>query len=416
MEIRLLYLSGLSWKCLEGWKLYMSLAFPGMLMLCLEWWSFEVLVFLAGTLGTTSLAAHSILYQMAAIMFMTPLGLAQSACVRVGNLLGEGLHQMAANSAHVIVSFTFFIAIFDAILLCSFKDLIPLCFTQDRDVIDLTSNLLLILAVFHVADALEGVASGVLRGTGQQRFGAVVNLIAYYIVGLPIAIVLIFYTSLGTAGAWWGICFGSTFQCISFFIKISFLNWVEESKTASLRAGVKTTKIDGVQDECTVSEGEDNQQLIEADHLLLTESPSLNSINSNDTEYMESEYNRKRRLILIRLIPFVCCLIFLIIGIVIHEYLKEFTAHQHCVLMHGHDFNLTYIHELLMDPQEHNLTKNDVDMLNTTYYFESQNFGNQTFIYCPHNVPDFYHGDYEDFNQTKLYKLFYPRLTFHPLG
>lgn len=45
---------------------------------------------------------------------------------------------------------------------------------------------------------------GVLRGTGRQAFGAVVNAVTYYVIGLPLGVVLTFVVGLGITGTWSG--------------------------------------------------------------------------------------------------------------------------------------------------------------------------------------------------------------------
>ncbi|ESO98376.1 hypothetical protein LOTGIDRAFT_159181 [Lottia gigantea] len=392
---------GISWHCLEDWKLYMSLAFPGMLMLCLEWWSFEVLVFFAGMLGATSLAAHSIIYQMAAMAFMAPMGLAQAGCVRVGNLLGEGQHQLALTSAHVVITCTFGVAIFDAVIICSFRNYIPLAFTSDIDVIKLTSSLLLILSVFHFIDAAEGVVGGVLRGVGRQKFGAVINLIAYYIIGIPAAFCLMFLTTIDVAGAWWGICCGSFFQCVAFFIRISRLNWVEEAQLASMRAGISKSKTQGVSDEMF----SDEEGLIETDQLLLTDSVS-DSLNSSDTQSLVLEKQHKKHLILLRLIPVTCCVLVFIVGLLLHLFLHEPSS---CYTIDGNKFNLTFLQDLLSDPEGHNLTRSQITMLNQTYYFEVNHFRNSSYLYCPNG--DTFTSPSE-YNETRLFQSLHP----NPVG
>ena len=48
----------------------MQLAIPSMLMLCLEWWMFELGGFLAGLISDTELGAQSIGYELAVLAYM----------------------------------------------------------------------------------------------------------------------------------------------------------------------------------------------------------------------------------------------------------------------------------------------------------------------------------------------------------
>ena len=54
--------------------------------------------------------------------------------------------------------------------------------------------------------------SGVLRGSGRQYIGAIVNFIAYYIIGIPLAVLLGFKTSLSIRGIWIGMAIGNFAQ------------------------------------------------------------------------------------------------------------------------------------------------------------------------------------------------------------
>lgn len=57
-------------------------------------------------------------------------------------------------------------------------------------------------AVFTLMDAPcpQCTCGGVLRGTGNQKVGAIVNAIGYYVIGLPIGIALMFAAKLGVIG------------------------------------------------------------------------------------------------------------------------------------------------------------------------------------------------------------------------
>ena len=60
---------GWSWEALEEWGAFTKLGLLGILMLCLEWWAFEITIFLAGILGTTELGAQGVIFNVAAIFF-----------------------------------------------------------------------------------------------------------------------------------------------------------------------------------------------------------------------------------------------------------------------------------------------------------------------------------------------------------
>ncbi|XP_071213459.1 multidrug and toxin extrusion protein 1-like isoform X2 [Salvelinus alpinus] len=81
---------GWTTEALQEWGSYMKLAIPSTLMLCFEWWIYELGGFLAGMLSEVDLAAQHVVMMLAFINYMFPMGIQAAACVRVGNALGAG--------------------------------------------------------------------------------------------------------------------------------------------------------------------------------------------------------------------------------------------------------------------------------------------------------------------------------------
>ncbi|XP_061538120.1 multidrug and toxin extrusion protein 1 isoform X2 [Phycodurus eques] len=90
---------GWSKDCLQEWGSFIHLAIPSMLMLCVEWWTFEIAIFLAGLISEVELGAQSVIYQISNCVYMFPFGFSQAGTVRVGNALGAGDAQRAKLSA-----------------------------------------------------------------------------------------------------------------------------------------------------------------------------------------------------------------------------------------------------------------------------------------------------------------------------
>ncbi|XP_032354834.1 multidrug and toxin extrusion protein 1 isoform X2 [Camelus ferus] len=188
---------GWSLECLQDWGAFFSLAVPSMLMLCIEWWAYEVGSFLSGILGMVELGAQSIVYELAVIVYMIPTGFSVAASVRVGNALGAGDIEQAKKSSAVSLLVTEAFAVGLCVLLLSCKELVGYIFTADREIVALVAQVVPIYAVSHLFEGLACTCGGVLRGSGNQKVGAVVNAVGYYVVGLPIGISLMFAAGLG---------------------------------------------------------------------------------------------------------------------------------------------------------------------------------------------------------------------------
>uniref|UniRef100_A0A4W6FF91 Multidrug and toxin extrusion protein n=1 Tax=Lates calcarifer TaxID=8187 RepID=A0A4W6FF91_LATCA len=183
---------GWSLDCLQEWGPFVQLAIPSMLMLCLEWWMFEVGGFLAGVISETELGAQSITYELAVVAYMFPLGFSAAASVRVGNALGAGNIEQAKLSCKVPV--------ICASSLSIAKDVIGYIFTTEQDILQRVADVMFIFGFMHLADAVAGVVGGVLRGAGKQLVGALCNLVGYYFIGFPIGVSLMFAANMGIVG------------------------------------------------------------------------------------------------------------------------------------------------------------------------------------------------------------------------
>uniref|UniRef100_A0A2R9CLD6 Multidrug and toxin extrusion protein n=1 Tax=Pan paniscus TaxID=9597 RepID=A0A2R9CLD6_PANPA len=234
---------GWSLECLQDWASFLRLAVPSMLMLCMEWWAYEVGSFLSGILGMVELGAQSIVYELAIIVYMVPAGFSVAASVRVGNALGAGDMEQARKSSTVSLLITVLFAVAFSVLLLSCKDHVGYIFTTDRDIINLVAQVVPIYAVSHLFEALACTSGGVLRGSGNQKVGAIVNTIGYYVVGLPIGIVLMFATTLGVMGLWSGIIICTVFQAVCFLGFIIQLNWKKACQQAQVHANLKVNNV-----------------------------------------------------------------------------------------------------------------------------------------------------------------------------
>ncbi|KAM5309974.1 multidrug and toxin extrusion protein 2-like isoform 8-T11 [Glossophaga mutica] len=107
--------AGWSIQCLQDWGPFFRLAVPSMLMMCMEWWAYEIWSFLMGLRSVLDLSAQAVLYEVATVIYMVPMGLSISVCVRVGMFLGASDTVQAKRSA---VSGVFCIGLWLGLLAC----------------------------------------------------------------------------------------------------------------------------------------------------------------------------------------------------------------------------------------------------------------------------------------------------------
>ncbi|XP_059191741.1 multidrug and toxin extrusion protein 1-like [Centropristis striata] len=231
--------AGWSMDCLQEWGPFIKLAIPSMLMLCLEWWLFEVGGFLAGMVSETELGAQAIIYQLTVIAYMFPLGFSVAASVQVGTALGAGHAEQARKICKIPVIVAVIIALIVGITFTVSKSVIGYIFTTERDVLDRVSDVMVVFVFMHVADATAGVTGGVLRGAGKQFVGAMCNLVGHYFIGFPIGVSLMFAADMGIVGLWTGLTLCVVMQAMFFVIYLWRLDWDKAAQEARERAGIK---------------------------------------------------------------------------------------------------------------------------------------------------------------------------------
>ncbi|XP_056118146.1 multidrug and toxin extrusion protein 1-like [Rhinichthys klamathensis goyatoka] len=230
---------GWSSDCLQEWGAFIRLAFPSMVMLCVEWWTYEIGGFLAGLISEAELGAQSVVCELATIAYLFPLGFAVAASVRVGNALGAGNTEQAKLSAKVSLICGLLVSCVVATIIGSTKDVIGYIFTTEEEIVFRVSEVMIMYGFFHLFDAISCITGGIVRGAGKQLLGALCNIVGYYFVGLPIGVSLMFALSMGIVGLWIGI-FGCLFmQSLFFIILIYKLDWKKATQEALIRAGVQ---------------------------------------------------------------------------------------------------------------------------------------------------------------------------------
>ncbi|NXB72667.1 S47A1 protein, partial [Donacobius atricapilla] len=229
---------GWSSECLLEWDSFTSLAIPSMLMMCIEWWTYEIGSFLIGLLSVVELSVQSIIYEVSVVAFMIPLGLGTAASVQVGNALGAGNIEAAKRSSSTSLICTGVFSVIVGSILAATRNVLGYVFTKDKEIIDLVAWVMPVYVVFHLFEAMTGACSGLLRGIGKQKFGAILNAVSYYGVGMPLAAVLLFVAKIGVMGLWLSMLACVFILCTCFIIYICRLDWEKAAKEAQHRAGV----------------------------------------------------------------------------------------------------------------------------------------------------------------------------------
>lgn len=210
------YWGGWSWSALDNIGTFARLAILGVIHVGTEWLAFEIVAFVAGRLGTIPLAAQSVIMTADQILNTIPFGIGVAASSRVGNLLGARDATGAARAANMAAWLSILLGGVVLAILMATRNNFARIFNDDDRVVRLTAEVLPYVALFQIADGLNGSCGGSLRGMGRQHVGAFVNMVSYYCGALPLGIWLAFH-GWGLGGLWAG-------QCIALYL-VGILEW-----------------------------------------------------------------------------------------------------------------------------------------------------------------------------------------------
>jgi len=169
---------------------------------------FGAVTYIIGIFGPLPLAGHEIALNIASITFMVPFAISAAASVRVGQAIGRKAPDEASAAGYTAIGLgaAFMLCASAALVLA--PRLIARAFTADPAVIAAAVPLLLVAAAFQFFDGVQVTATGALRGAGNTHTGLIVHLCGYWLIGMPVGILLAFHFKLGAVGLWTGLCAG----------------------------------------------------------------------------------------------------------------------------------------------------------------------------------------------------------------
>ncbi|XP_028785538.1 protein DETOXIFICATION 9-like [Neltuma alba] len=217
---------------------FFQFAIPSGLMVCFEWWSFELLTLLAGLLPDPQLETSilSVCLSITTLHYFVPYGVGAAASTRVSNELGADNPTRARNAVRValVIGIAEAVVLSTAFFFC--RHILGYAYSSDLEVINYVAEMVPLLCISVSADSLAGILCGIARGGGFQRIGAYVNLGAYYLIGTPISVLLGFVLNWRAKGLWLGILAGSTVQAVVLIVvTAAFTDWEKEARNARER-------------------------------------------------------------------------------------------------------------------------------------------------------------------------------------
>lgn len=196
----------------------LKLGVPGGFQYIFETSAFALSALIIGYIGAQEQAAHQITINLASISFMVAVGLSSASAIRIGHAKGQGNYHLAKRIGYSsFLSSALFMAACGIVFIIG-SEYLPSLYINDQEVIQISSQLMLIAALFQIADGIQAVGVGILRGLEDVKRPTLFVLIAYWGIALPLGALFAFVFHWGVLGIWAALALG-------LFISAILLSW-----------------------------------------------------------------------------------------------------------------------------------------------------------------------------------------------
>lgn len=174
---------------------------------------FNLATLMIGWLGTVPLAAHGIALQMAGAVFMVHLGLSAAATVRAGKAYGRKDEAHLRKGALVATVASFILSLFGMALFIAYPEFLIGAFIDPSDplrpeIIAYGTGLLFLAGLFQMADSLQVMSLGLLRGLQDAKVPMWIAVVSYWGLGATTSYYLGTVKGYGAEGVWIGLVIG----------------------------------------------------------------------------------------------------------------------------------------------------------------------------------------------------------------
>jgi multidrug resistance protein, MATE family len=217
------------------------LGLPNGLQMMIEVGSFCLLTLLIAAMSATEMAAHQVALQTIGFSFLPALAVGEAGSVMAGQAVGADRDDLVLNVARLSMLLAGLYTAACTVVLALGAQVIVGLFTTDPSVIAAAVPLLHVAAAFQIADAANVVSRGLLRGTGDVRYPAVIGIAAAWSLTPPLTWLLGHVAGLGAFGGWLGLCAEIMAVAALFWLRLLRRGW----QPAAARARAELTSREG---------------------------------------------------------------------------------------------------------------------------------------------------------------------------
>ncbi len=202
----------------------LRLGLPSGVMRFVEVGVFALSGLILSTISAEQVAAHQIVLNIAALVFMFYLGTSAAMTSRIGYLIGNGASK-AQQVFSIKVSLVGIVCVSSvlAFSIWIFMDKIPLLYSSDSSVIALCRVAFLWVIFLQVFDAVQAVIAGILTGYKDTFAPMIYTTIAHWGFGFVPGYMLAIIYGWGITGVWVGLCSGILVTMVCHVVRLRMI-------------------------------------------------------------------------------------------------------------------------------------------------------------------------------------------------
>lgn len=231
----------------RGWWDYLKVAIPSAMLMCAEWWGFEICSIIAIWIGSLDYTVHILLSSLYLVIYSACIGFGVSASIIIGRSIVHDNIDVVKQYSKIILIYALIVISCILIILMLFRNYVLYLFIDQEDVIEKGKEIILILGLVNLFDLMQTVLSSICRGLGKQLIASLIVFINFYITQNAMAIFFGKVLEWGVKGIW----FGSFISCIICTLSYSLVIYFFDLKK--------------IQTECIKRIEEDSKNLFEKD-------------------------------------------------------------------------------------------------------------------------------------------------------
>jgi len=163
-----------------------------------------VVTLMIGTFGTAALAGNQVALSVGGVFYVLPMAFSGAVAIRVAQEQGAGRPgAMRGVALAALILAVACMAVVGAIMWFGGRS-IATAMVRDPEVILAAAAIFAVFAPMQIADAVQSVMLGALRGLSDTAFPASVSMIAYWTLGLPLGWIIAHHLGQGAPGVWMG--------------------------------------------------------------------------------------------------------------------------------------------------------------------------------------------------------------------